>query len=215
MHSSDVSFVLFLIELAIDVHVFVGHALPRSAHDTHLQAFLLERAAPILERWAREGEAANDLASTAVAHTYRALLFSGFPDEQNDVTRRCLGSAAYVRNWHAFGADIGDAASAGDARSRLLRVLQAQGTIDTGRMRRDNDAAIDAYIEQQQSSDGAAERPLYLHVGGEVIRAPTLRRAAADAKRPPARVPEWRLMDAAAAPSARHCGAAGAARGAR
>jgi hypothetical protein len=200
VHSLDASFVLFLIELAIDVHVFVRHVLDTAsdasellrALERPLHAFLHGTAAAILNRWLAEAEAANDLASASCVHAYKALLWSGVAEAQIDVAA-LLGSVAFVRNWHGFGMgqnrsdllwDSPDALS--EPQSRLLRFLQAQG-IDTSRMTKES---LETYMSD-------ASKPLFLHVGRDVIRAPRLIRASdVDVTRlPPADVPEWRLFE--------------------
>jgi hypothetical protein len=201
VHSLDASFVLFLIELAIDVHVFVRHVLdagadgaaaPLRALERPLHAFLHSTAAPILDRWLGEAERANDLASASCVHAFKALLWSGVADADIDVGS-LLGSVAYVRNWHGFGMGqnrsdlIWDSPDAlNDPQSRLLRFLQAQG-IDTSRMTKES---LETYMND-------ANKPLFLHVGRDVIRAPRLLKASdVDATRlPPADVPEWRVFE--------------------
>jgi hypothetical protein len=200
VHSLDASFVLFLIELAIDVHVFVRHVLDGAdsgnetlrALERPLHAFLHVTAAPILDRWLGEAERANDLASASCVHAFKALLWSGVADTDIDVGA-LLGSVAYVRNWHGFGMgqnrsdliwDSPDAVN--DPQSRLLRFLQAQG-IDTSRMTKES---LETYMND-------ANKPLFLHVGRDVIRAPRLLKASdVDVTRlPPADVPEWRVFE--------------------
>ena len=105
VHSADASFVLFLIELATDVDVFVQHVLRQEeskealksapvvtdiaggaarakastlrVYATRLTQFLHHIAEPLLARWCDEAEAEDDLTSACVAHAYRALLWSG------------------------------------------------------------------------------------------------------------------------------------------
>lgn len=106
----------------------------------------------------------------------------------------------FVRNWHGFGlgqlrSDMmwSEEDSEFSPEQRLLRFLQSRG-IDTSRL---NSASLEQYI-----SSSSKQRPLFLHLGRETIRVPTLVRVKVDEENqeeknlilPPANLPEHRVF---------------------
>ena len=159
----------------------------------------------ILQRWCAEAEKRTDMPTAVVVRAYIALLHTSSGNgADHEFSERevveLLGSIAYVRNWHGFGLGqlrsqiISERAGGQGSMSneeRLLRFLQAQG-IDTKRMAK---SSLDMYL-----SSSNRHRPIFLHVGGQTIRAPTLFRTEEStdgevfAFLPPADVPEERLF---------------------
>ena len=95
---------------------------------------------------------------------------SGGSDLERHPVVRLVGGMAFVNNWHGFGLGqqrsdlVRCAGDTRDAEARLLRFLQAQG-IDTS-----------AHLTPGAPARYLTGRPLYLNVGGEVIKVPTVAR---------------------------------------
>ena len=180
VYSPDTEFTMFILQLAIDVEVFVADALnskdiPKSqrkmliSHANQLRDFLEITARSLLTRWCKEAGEHNDIPTACVMHSYLALIWQSAPLEtlrDKDGAVACMGSAMFVRNWHGFGMGTqrSDANAMGDPADRLLRFLQAHG-VDTEKRRIDKSS-----LRRWTRGNG---KPLYLRIGREVVRAPT------------------------------------------
>ena len=206
VYSANAHFMCFLLDLLLDVFGYARFAA-ESADPSKLQELeeasaelrgLLEcELRQMLDRWLVEAEAANDMSTASVLHTFVALVSQHVLTLEGAQT--FLGSASYVRNWHGFGlgrlrSDILSDPDSEElsAEQRLLRFLQSQG-IDTNNLSK---GALDKYV-----STTGRSRPLFLHVGRETIRIPTLIRTSADTegdaqsvKLPPWDLPELKLF---------------------
>mmetsp|Transcript_2150 Transcript_2150/g.2909 ORF Transcript_2150/g.2909 Transcript_2150/m.2909 type:complete len:4480 (+) Transcript_2150:77-13516(+) len=225
VYSPDASFILFLTQTAVNVEAHLTHAayhvectsadldvMNKQLEKTRklrslrsdLREFLHGPIASILDAWLVESKQRNDLPTTCVVHGYRALLYSNSipeelsheasPDCGETVFVRLVGGIGFVNNWHGFGlgqqrSDLLRCADPRDAEQRLLRFLQSQG-VDTS-----------AHLQPGSLDKYLTGRPLYLNIGGEVIKVPTVARAPEDssgdqplASVPPADVPEYQLF---------------------
>ncbi|OQR84514.1 hypothetical protein ACHHYP_13291 [Achlya hypogyna] len=176
VHSSDASFILYMLHLSVDVLRYVGYAAFEHAGATaaaratlatlreELLGQLFGFGMATLEKWRAEAEAKDDLRTACVIHSYIALLFMNLRADEYTPARlvRLLGSIAYVRNWHCFGMHVLlEDESELTSEQRLLRWLQAHG-IDTKNVAT---GALDKYL---------TDRPVFLKVGMEVIQAPSI-----------------------------------------
>lgn len=178
VHSADAKFILFMIKLAVDVLRYVTFALDaRLASGTtaarleafreRLVAYVFGFAHATLHKWRAEAEAANNLQTACVIHSYLVLLHISLRASEYSPERvaSMIGSIAYVRNWHCFGmklsAENADESTGLTAEERLLRWLQAQG-INTENIAK---SSLDKYLKG---------RPLYLKVGMQTIQAPSI-----------------------------------------
>eukprot|EP01060_Flectonema_neradi_P040006 TRINITY_DN8997_c1_g1_i1.p1 TRINITY_DN8997_c1_g1~~TRINITY_DN8997_c1_g1_i1.p1 ORF type:complete len:4144 (+),score=716.08 TRINITY_DN8997_c1_g1_i1:58-12489(+) len=210
VYSANAHFMCFLVNLLLDVYSYAEYALRMISEDEaqarqelgkakeELQIYLSGSVAEMLGRWMAESEKANDMSTASVMHAFLAMVAQH--DESQLGVKVMLGSAAYVRNWHGFGlgrlrSDILSTDADGEEMSpeqRLIRFLQSQG-IDTSTL---SSGALDKYV-----STTGRSRPLFLHVGREVVRVPTLLKTNADtegdaqqAKLPPWDMPETKLF---------------------
>eukprot|EP01062_Namystynia_karyoxenos_P039074 TRINITY_DN2841_c0_g1_i1.p1 TRINITY_DN2841_c0_g1~~TRINITY_DN2841_c0_g1_i1.p1 ORF type:complete len:4290 (+),score=1351.18 TRINITY_DN2841_c0_g1_i1:81-12872(+) len=213
VYSANANYICFILDLALDLHTFVEEALAGGASLREEQREELARGAQglretlsgpfseILDGWRQEAEKVHDMSSASVAHAFLALTAQCEPDDTVR-TRRMVSSLAYVRNWHGFGlgrnrSDIlasSDEGSSGGGLSpeqRLLRFLQAQG-IPTEHLTK---SSLEKYI-----STGGRNRPLFLHIGRECVRVPTLIRTSAaeltEGGAHAVRLPPWDLPEA-------------------
>jgi hypothetical protein len=222
VYSPDATFILSIIELALDVEQYIVFALENhetllsEANEAALSEYRLQmrsflgasslcpnEQSPVslaLERWRKEAEQAEDIRTACVVHSFVALLFRNVQYEElvKGSMTELLGSMSYVRNWHGFGlgqqrsdmsADGGDLTAA----QRMKRFLQSRG-IKTENGKEDK---VAQFLE-------AKNRPVWLHIGNDVIRAPNLFVANAvesgddmdetTMRVPPADVPEFSLF---------------------
>ena len=231
VYSPDAAFILFMIEVAIDVQEYIVFTIELlqskplenkqynqntldalEQYRKEINVYLHGLAAETLERYRLEAERASDILTSCVTHAYLALLWTSV--RANELTSKnvqlMIGSIAYVRNWHGFG--LGQNRSdlilenedelSNNAEHRLVRFLQSRG-IDTSRIAK---GSLDQFI-----SSSHRRRPLFLHIGRDVVRAPTLIRRKVDQedtdplqdendmdkvdKVPPVDVPESRLFN--------------------
>ncbi|KAH3756032.1 nxn protein [Pelomyxa schiedti] len=219
LRSTDAGFILFMMQLAIDVDHYItyvistssminaSHPLPPAAiaslemYHKRLHDMLMGTCKGILAHWNSEADADTDIESACVVRAYIALLYSSLrPNELTlDVIVDFLGSIAYVRNWHGFGmgqnrSDLLWASTDGgsDPEARMMRFLQAYG-IDTTKMDR---TVVDQFLKDPS-------RAVFLHIDNRVIRAPRIVKIKEPGtegegidieKLPPADVPEERLF---------------------
>ena len=210
VYSANAHFMCFLVNLLLDVLAYAEYALGMLSEGETQTRQELEKAkeelanclsgsmAMMLGRWMAESEKANDMSTASVMHAFLAMVAQH--SETQLGVKVMLGSAAYVRNWHGFGlgrlrSDILSTDADGEEMSpeqRLVRFLQSQG-IDTSTL---STGALDKYV-----STTGRSRPLFLHVGREVVRVPTLLKTNADtegdaqqAKLPPWDMPETKLF---------------------
>lgn len=212
VHSPDATFVLFMVQLGMDVVSYIDFVLnlhPNAGANTtrlrhfrsKLQVFFHGPIAETLNRWSKEADSLNDLPTACVVHSFIALLYatsvvsSSFDSstssseqemkQQEEIVVKLLGSLTFVRNWHGFGMGLlrSNYSNTMDPVDRLVRFLQAHG-IDTSR--------TDKKSLAKWTTGG---RPLYLKVGRETVRAPTFASPELDkSKLPPADVPEAALF---------------------
>ncbi|KDO28986.1 hypothetical protein SPRG_20090 [Saprolegnia parasitica CBS 223.65] len=172
VHSSDASFILYMLQLSVDVLRYVTFAVYEHTHVSAttlatLQALRSELVGQLfgfglttLDKWRMEAEAKDDLRTACVIHSYMALLFMNLRVDEYTPARlvTLLGSVAYVRNWHCFGMHVLlEDESELSSEQRLLRWLQAHG-IDTKNVAT---GSLDKYL---------TDRP----VGMEIIQAPSI-----------------------------------------
>ncbi|TYZ50886.1 hypothetical protein PybrP1_007186 [[Pythium] brassicae (nom. inval.)] len=182
VHSADAKFILFMIKLAVDMLRYVTFAIdyslatdatgkkkatPLESYRKSLLAYAFGFGYATLHKWREEAEAANNLQTACVIHSYVVLLHISLRASEYTYERvaSMIGSIAYVRNWHCFGmklsVDAGDDKSGLSAEERLLRWLQAQG-IKTENVSK---SSLDKYLKG---------RPLYLKIGMQTIQAPSI-----------------------------------------
>eukprot|EP01061_Rhynchopus_euleeides_P007779 TRINITY_DN1682_c1_g1_i2.p1 TRINITY_DN1682_c1_g1~~TRINITY_DN1682_c1_g1_i2.p1 ORF type:complete len:3842 (+),score=1703.90 TRINITY_DN1682_c1_g1_i2:1018-11526(+) len=204
VYSANAHFMCYLLDLLLDVLAYVRHAMKGDSQNpelasaaAELQGLLDNEFLRMLERWLVEAEQANDMSSASVLHTFIAMVAQHSHTVQG--AQMLLGSASYVRNWHGFGlgrlrSDIlaDPDTEEMSAELRLLRFLQAQG-IDTRHLGK---GALEKYV-----STTGRSRPLFLRIGRETVRVPTLIRTSADTetdaksvKLPPWDLPELKLF---------------------
>eukprot|EP01059_Diplonema_ambulator_P000956 TRINITY_DN1073_c1_g4_i1.p1 TRINITY_DN1073_c1_g4~~TRINITY_DN1073_c1_g4_i1.p1 ORF type:complete len:4122 (+),score=1331.11 TRINITY_DN1073_c1_g4_i1:86-12451(+) len=205
VYSSNAHFMCYLLSLLLDIFSYTQFTMdtadPAQVAELEKYTGLLRTTLEtsfldMLKRWAQEAEHANDMSTSAVLHSFIAMISSH--DATHQGVQAMIGSSAYIRNWHGFGlgrlrSDIlSDSDEEMTAEQRLLRFLQAQG-IDTQHMAKSS-------LEKYVSTTGRS-RPLFLHIGREVIRVPTLLRTAAgteldaqNAKLPPWDMPETKVF---------------------
>jgi hypothetical protein len=214
VYSPDASFLLFITLFAIDVQTYVVHVIQSTSLENQsssqnkttsngtdllgelqrlnkeINVYLHETAYRFLSRWCAEAETENDILTTSVVHSYLTLLWTNSNPLELSTSDfvRLTSSLCYVRNWHEFGlgmrrSDLESSDGAiQDGEQRLLRFLQAQG-IDTARVA---PGSLQKYLKG---------RPLFLNVGRETIKAPTIGvDLSASRKLPPVDVPEERLF---------------------
>eukprot|EP00048_Salpingoeca_helianthica_P023358 m.23852 g.23852 ORF g.23852 m.23852 type:complete len:4219 (+) comp8583_c1_seq1:2019-14675(+) len=216
VYSPEAPFVAFLIGLAVDIQHYLVLAIAsvedaaRAPGATPQRTSSGELAGPLLTRyrdalstvlrgsfrdtlksWIAEADGGNDTVSACVAHAYLALLWSNAsPSEFTpEAVTEIVGSLTFVRNWHGFG--LGQLRSQIEfamkndipPEERLLRFMQAHG-IDTSRVA---PASLGKYL---------TGRPVFLSIGRETVRVPTLAmpKDMAARKLPPADLPEHRLF---------------------
>jgi thiol-disulfide isomerase/thioredoxin len=196
VYSPDATFILYMVALAVDVETYAQHAAAMlrdspaanatanlellNGYRVQLREYLHGVVACTLEAWRVEAESRADMPTASVVHAYLALLWSNVDTElggeqslSEEAVVGILGNVAYVRNWHGFGLGqqrshlILDANLTGlsSPEARLMRFLQAQG-VDTRRVTK---GSLDQYL-----SSSSRRRPLFLHIAGRTIRAPTL-----------------------------------------
>lgn len=180
VHSADAKFILFMLKLAVDVLRYVTFAIDESlandasgkrvkleAYRQSLLAYAFGFGHSTLHKWREEAEAANNLQTACVIHSYLVLLHMSLRASEYTYERvaSMLGSIAYVRNWHCFGmklsVETGEDKSGLSAEERLLRWLQAQG-IKTENVSK---TSLEKYLKG---------RPLYLKIGMQTIQAPSI-----------------------------------------
>jgi hypothetical protein len=180
VHSADARFILFMIKLGVDVLRYMTFALDRciagddqarmkklEGYRSQLMTYAFGFAHTTLNKWRQEAEAANNLQTACVIHSYLALLHVSLRPSEYDPEKvsEMIGSIAYVHNWHCFGmklsTDGGDEKDGLSAEERLLRWLQAQG-IDTANVGK---KSLDKYLKG---------RPLYLKIGMQTVQAPSI-----------------------------------------
>ena len=189
VYAPDAPYILFMMMLAVDVEAYIVHAVfvlaPKEEETPDQRAFpvdelkryraqfrefLLGVALDTLEKWREEAEGFDDIPTTSVVHSYMAVLWSNTRAEEYTphTVASLVGSLAYVRNWHGFGlgSERSDLLADGDPEERLMRFLQAQG-IDT------TDVAPGSLDQFMQG------RPMWLNVGHECIKVPTIRKRTA------------------------------------
>lgn len=179
VYSVDASFLLFMLQLALDVEAYAqlaAQAAPASSQPA-LQQFLKdirhyltrEMGEKMLRGWLLQAEEQHDTITCSVVHGYWALIYGNL-DPQALTAEQAdsfLSHFLFVRNWHNFGLDHPVVGTAGNqesnlsAEDRLLRFLQAHG-IDTSNLKSKD---LEKYLKG---------KPLFLSVGGVTIRAPTL-----------------------------------------
>ena len=177
VYSVDASFLLYMLELALDAEAYVREA--RRAEPSQqeelglflqqLGDFVRSDMATTLQQWLGEAEGRKDTVTTCVVRSYMALLFCNVPPQElgRSEVVRFLSSFLFVRNWHNFGLDHATVATSGtheaglSAEDRLVRFLQAHG-VDTSRIKPKD---LQKYLKG---------KPLFLSVGGVTIRAPVL-----------------------------------------
>ena len=156
IYSPDATFILYILQLTLDVQGFVVHVLQSlrsgtisvkttssgtslaeelTSYNKKIHEYLHGVAFRTLTKWCAEAEDESDMLSTSVVHSFIALLFTNLlPEEITESTIvTVLGSLSYVRNWHGFGLGLmrSELESHGsntlqDAEQRLIRFLQAQ-----------------------------------------------------------------------------------------
>eukprot|EP01065_Artemidia_motanka_P000909 TRINITY_DN1042_c0_g1_i1.p1 TRINITY_DN1042_c0_g1~~TRINITY_DN1042_c0_g1_i1.p1 ORF type:complete len:4224 (+),score=1358.75 TRINITY_DN1042_c0_g1_i1:274-12672(+) len=214
VYSANANYICFILDFALDLQTYVAHAermeglLPDAEQELRSGgrelARVLQVFAGVVDSWKKEAEDSQDMSSASVAHSFRALIAQTDPDKEACV-RGIVASLAYTRNWHGFGlgrlrsdilasSDEGGAGGSLTPEQRLLRFLQAQG-IQTQYMPKNS---LEKYI-----STGGRNRPLFLHIGNECVRIPTLVRCSAASlteggaqtgKLPPWDLPEAKLL---------------------
>ena len=206
VYSANAHYMCYILDLLLDVFAYASYAMDEAAVEVvaviesckaELAELLSGRCRAMLEAWRKEAEAANDMSTASVMHAFVAMVVQH--DHSLSGVQELLGSASYVRNWHGFGLGrlrsdllLGPEAEDMEPEQRLVRFLQAQG-IDTNQLGKGT-------LEKYVSTTGRS-RPLFLHVGRETIRVPTLVRTtagtegeAAAAKLPPWDMPEIKLF---------------------
>ncbi|RHY98210.1 hypothetical protein DYB35_004616 [Aphanomyces astaci] len=198
VHSSDASFLLFMIHLGVDVMRYVSYAAvegtPEGVRPT-LRRLRADLAGQIqgfglatLEKWRAEAEDANDLRTACVVHSYIAYIHVTLHEDEYSVENvaQLMGSVGYVRNWHCFGmrVTIDDEDGMLSSEERLLRWLQAHG-IDTKNVAL---SSLEKYL---------TDRPLFLKVGMDIVQAPNILKKSSDAaaKSPPGSVLENEIFE--------------------
>lgn len=213
VYSRDASFLCYIILLAIDMEAYLLNvrkqllngtasrpflsgelaAKELTIYEKKLDAFLRGDMARLLSGWGQETDDKGDIVTSCVVMSYNCLLYANCEGTMSDTALvQFLSSFLYVRSWHGFGLGLlASQLDAGDLdeslnltpEDRLIRFLQAHG-VDTARIKKED---LTKYLKG---------RPLYLHVGGQSIRAPSLLRQ--NGKQvtclPPADVPEQRLF---------------------
>eukprot|EP00043_Microstomoeca_roanoka_P005858 m.58502 g.58502 ORF g.58502 m.58502 type:complete len:4257 (-) comp13155_c0_seq1:39-12809(-) len=214
VYSRDASFLCYIILLAVDAEAYLLHVREdlrqdrtsrpfKSKQDAltqldgyadRLHTFLRKDMAAVLRAWEKETDDLGDIVTSCVVMSYRCMLYANRTQETmtDDDLVQYLSSFLYVRNWHGFG--LGLLASQMDSgeleegvhltpEDRLVRFLQAHG-IDTSRVKKSD---LSKYLKG---------KPLYLYVGGQTVRAPTLfpENYKGSTRIPPADVPEHRLF---------------------
>ncbi|KAF0690318.1 Aste57867_18249 [Aphanomyces stellatus] len=198
VHSSDASFLLFMIQLGVDVVRYLGYAafshspVDKQERLRNLRQELLAQVVGFglttLEKWRGEAESVNDLRTACVIHSYIALIYMNLQVEEYTVEKvaQLMGSVAYVRNWHCFGmhVTVDDEDGSLSSEERLLRWLQAHG-IDTKNVAL---SSLEKYL---------TDRPLFLKVGMDIIQAPNiLKKSSQEAtKSPPGSVLENEIFE--------------------
>ena len=187
VYSRDASFLIYMLELAVDVEAYVLHVLtletsPEFAssgeslqtilkeYQLLLRTFLGDKVLlKVLSRWWDECQEVGDVNTACVVAAYRALTYSNLepttmaPEQVSDM----LASFLFCRNWHGFGLGLQvsqmhiEETEGMRPQDRLRRFLQAYG-LDTSRLKEDD---LDKYIKG---------KPLFLNLGGVTVRAPTL-----------------------------------------
>ncbi|KAG9413019.1 hypothetical protein AC1031_016040 [Aphanomyces cochlioides] len=198
VHSSDASFLLFMIQLGVDVSRYLTYAAfshaPVEKQETlkALRRELMDQTfgfgLATLEKWRVEAEESNDLRTACVVHSYITLLFTSMQEGEytTDKIAQLMGSVAYVRNWHCFGMHvvIDDEDGTLSSEERLIRWLQAHG-IDTKNVA---SGSLEKYL---------TDRPLFLKVGMDIIQAPNILKKSSQeaAKSPPGSVLENEMFE--------------------
>jgi hypothetical protein len=188
VYAPDAPYILYMILLAVNVETYIvraafdlapaeaaagsvsGRSFPvdeLKAYRMQFRKFLHGVALEILETWREEAEGFEDIPTASVVHAYVAIVWSNTRADEYTAENvaAMVGSMAYVRNWHGFGlgSERSDLLASGDPEERLMRFLQAQG-IDT------TDVAAGS-LEQFMKG-----RPMWLNVGHECIKVPTIRK---------------------------------------
>jgi hypothetical protein len=176
VYSVDASFLLYMLELALDAEAYVREALRHQPHEIALGQFLADLGEYIrkdmtaaLTQWQAEAEGRKDTVTICVVRAYMALLYRNIPPQELGRSQvvHFLSNFLFVRNWHNFGLDHATVATSGtheaglSAEDRLVRFLQAHG-VDTSRIKAND---LQKYLKG---------KPLYLSVGGMTVRAPVL-----------------------------------------
>eukprot|EP01107_Rhizomastix_libera_P015447 TRINITY_DN5841_c0_g1_i1.p1 TRINITY_DN5841_c0_g1~~TRINITY_DN5841_c0_g1_i1.p1 ORF type:complete len:4156 (-),score=944.82 TRINITY_DN5841_c0_g1_i1:134-11092(-) len=218
VYSTNASFILFIVDLVIDVDSFILRAIEEEKlpptksnnfrennidvlekYHKELGIFLHTKIETILKGWLAHSDKNNDIETSCVVHSYLALIWSGLRSSEicAEAAEALLGSTLYVRNWHGFGMGKNRSdiiwESNDEPEMRIIRFLQSQG-LDTSKLSK---SSLEKYVKE-------AHRPLFLHVMNEVIRVPRLLKikkpgdndpSAIDPETlPPADVPENRLF---------------------
>ncbi|CAK4253885.1 unnamed protein product, partial [Aphanomyces euteiches] len=198
VHSSDASFLLFMIQLGVDVSRYLTYAafshasVEKQETLKALRRELMDQTfgfgLATLEKWRIEAEESNDLRTACVVHSYITLLFTSMQEGEytTDKIAQLMGSVAYVRNWHCFGMHvlIDDEDGTLSSEERLIRWLQAHG-IDTKNVA---SGSLEKYL---------TDRPLFLKVGMDIIQAPNILKKSSQeaAKSPPGSVLENEMFE--------------------
>jgi len=202
VHSSDATFILYLIELAVDVEEYLVYAMDEAQKlkqsnvsedlkatisnaetDQHVETlmgyhkkmreFLHGLAAKILNRWLIEAEDQHDIQTSSMVHAYLALLWTSLkPNELNSNNVETL-LASLAYVRNWHGFGLGQ------NRSDILWE-SADGTFDP-EMRllrflqaQGIDTSRISKAQLDQFIKDAQTKPLFLHLGRKTIRAPRL-----------------------------------------
>ena len=219
VYSPDACFIFYMIELAVDIEhyvVFVINLLQSNEDNitpleknnlpvllsfrNQLREYLHGIVISTLEKYEEEANRENDIPTLCVLHTFMAMLWTSTKNMSKEFVEAILLNICFVRNWHGFGlgqlrSDMmwTEEDSEFSPEQRLLRFLQSRG-IDTSRL---TSASLEQYI-----SSSSKQRPLFLHLGRDTIRVPTLVRVKVDDENqdeknlilPPANLPEHRVF---------------------
>ena len=204
VYSEDAAFILYLVLIAIDFESYLVFAIEEEKNEKHrvqealekgekvewnrglgseknlvelerfqkeLSSFLHGHVRSLLSRWLKETQLTDDFRTQSVLHAYIALLWQNVHEKDltPEIFQDLLGSLSFVRNWHGFGLGqnrshiLNSKSTNLSSQDRLLRFLQAHG-VDTSRLEPNS-------LDQWITDTG---RPLFLHIGKQTIRAPTI-----------------------------------------
>jgi len=214
-HSNDATFIIYLIELAIDVQSYVLYTIEEEKREilenknvtgleenlvvleeyyNKIHKFLHGLAARILSRWRDEATENGDIPTACVMHSYEALLWNSLPGGidakmTQGAVEALLGHIGYCRNWYSFGL-------------RQKRVDLMWGDDDNVTDAKDRllrflqAQGINTSMVRAHTLDQYVDRkaPLVLRVGERTVVVPQLHRVKDADKLPPADVPEARLF---------------------